>query len=361
MPESSISASAIYSARPAIRIGGQADARVDALLAALRMEEHEGGLCALELRLSNWVATPEGRGEIGFDARSTLKLGAELQVGAGDASQPLEIFRGKVSALEIVCQYGQPPELVLLAEDALGAARRARRSKVYSEMTPADVVQAVAGDLGLTPNVQGLTSPSGTWVQLNETDLGFLRRLVGRFDADLQVTGNDLTVAPRQDVQRGTIDLQLHSQLARVRITADLAGQATAVTVAGWNAADGSSVSGQASTITHAGPGRGKSGLDWAQEAFGTRSEHAGGVVVSTDEEARAVAEAALDQRARRFLRADGLAEGNPRLRVGTRLRLTGISAQFDNTYYVTQACHLYDLRQGYRTEFRAECAYLVE
>jgi phage protein D len=359
MSETSVSDSAIFSARPVLRIGGQADARIDSLLSAMRMEEQEGGLSALELRLSNWVATPEGRGELGFDARSTLTLGAELQVGTGDAARPTEIFKGKVSALEIVCQYGQPPELVVLAEDALTAARRARRTKVYADMTPADVVNAVAGELGLSPSVQGLTAPTGTWVQLNESDLGFLRRLLSRFDADLQTGGSDLTAAPRPDVQRGPVELVLNSQLARVRITADLAEQATAVTVAGWNATDGSAVSGTASRVTNAGPGTGRDGVSWAQEVFGARSEHVARFAVSSDDEARAVAEAALDQRARRFVRADGLAEGNPRLRVGTQVRISGVSTQFDNTYTVTQATHLYDTRQGYRTEFRAECAYL--
>ena len=36
-----------------------------------------------------------------------------------------------------------------------------------------------------------------------------------------------------------------------------------------------------------------------------------------------------------------------------------GGDARFDNTYYVVRASHLYDMRQGYRTEFGAECAWL--
>src|SRR6185369_6241592 len=130
----------------------------------------------------------------------------------------------------------------------------------YADMTPADVVSAIASDLGLTPGVSGLSSPQGTWAQLDETDLGFLRRLLARFDADLQVVGTRLQVSPRKDVQRGTVELTLYSQLARVRITADLADQVTAVTVAGWNAKDGAAVKGEASAIANAGPGQGKSG-----------------------------------------------------------------------------------------------------
>src|SRR5262249_50196494 len=156
----------------------------------------------------------DGRTELAFDASSDLALGADLSVYAGDAEAPRELFRGKVGALEMVCSYGAPPELVVLAEDALTAARHARRSKLYADQSPADVVRAVAGELGLQVGVDGLDSPVATWAQLNETDLGFLRRLLARFDADLQVVDQTLQVSARQDAGRGSIDLTLYSQLA---------------------------------------------------------------------------------------------------------------------------------------------------
>jgi len=95
------------------------------------------------------------------------------------------------------------------------------------------------------------------------------------------------------------------------------------------------------------------------REAFGERSEHIGHFAVSSDAEATALTQAAYDQRARRFLRVDGTAEGNALLRVGCHVTLTGLNAPYDNTYYVVRTCHLYDVQQGYRTDFTAECAYL--
>jgi phage protein D len=80
---------------------------------------------------------------------------------------------------------------------------------------------------------------------------------------------------------------------------------------------------------------------------------------VATRDEAQAVAEAAFDLRARRFVTVDGTAEGNARLRVGSHVTLSALNSQFDNTYYVVRACHRFDVHQGYRTEFRAECAFL--
>ncbi len=359
MPETSLSQTAIFSARPTLRIAGQENARLTTLVSSMRMDESEGGMSTLELRVANWVPTGDGHSEIGFDGSSPLTLGADLGLYGGDASAPCELFRGLVSAIEVVSNYGQSPELVVLAEDALTAARHARRSKVFVDRSPADVVRAVASNLGLQAGVTGLDTPVATWAQLNETDLAFLRRLLGRFDADLQVVGQTLQVSPRQDAGRGDIDLAMYGHLARVRCSADLAHQATAVTIAGWNDKTGAAVQGSAQSIAHAGPGSGKSGADWLTQAFGARSEHLSAPVVTTDDEANAVAQAAFDQRARRFVRAEGLSEGNARLRVGSSVAISGVSAQFDNSYYVVRASHVFDMKQGYRVEFTAECAYL--
>ena len=357
--ETSVSRSAVYRARPTLRLAGQADARVSELLVEMCVAETEGGMSTAELRFSNWASTIDGSAEAAFEDGSRLTLGTAISVHAGDETQPRELFRGVVSGLEAEFVQGGAPELVVLAEDALGRGRMARRTRLFTDRSPADVVRAVAGELGLRPAVQGLDAPVATWAQLNESDLAFLRRLLGRFDADLQIVGEELQVAPRGEVRRGELALELHGQLARARVVAELAHQVTRITVGGWNPVNGSAVSGEATTCAHAGPGTGTSGAEWLARALAPRSEHLGHLALATDEEARAVAAAAFDQRARRFVRLDGVAEGNARLRVGTHVAVSGLSPRFDNTYYVVEARHRYDLQTGYRTEFVGECAWL--
>ncbi|MDQ8021922.1 MAG: contractile injection system protein, VgrG/Pvc8 family [Moraxellaceae bacterium] len=359
MAETPLAEQIFYNPRPTLRIAGQPDVHMSNLLLALRMDESEGGMSRAELRFSNLASTTDGGAEAAFDENSDLKLGAEIAVYCGDASAPREVFRGKVTAMEHLFSTSSAPQITVLAEDALQAARMARRSKVYDQMSPADVVNAIASELGLRPTITGLTAGTGTWAQIGESDLSFLRRLLARFDADLQIVGEELQVSPRGDVQRGSVELTMFSQLARARVIADLADQVTGTTCGGWDAVNGSTVSGDASAPTHAGPGSGKTGARVLQETLGERSEHVGHLVASSDDEARAIAEAAFDQRARRFVRIAGVAEGNAQLRVGTHVNVSGLSRQFDNTYYVVRTCHLYDLAQGYRTEFDGECAYL--
>jgi phage protein D len=92
---------------------------------------------------------------------------------------------------------------------------------------------------------------------------------------------------------------------------------------------------------------------------WGTRSEQLAHYAAIDQADAQALVDAEYAQRARRFLVARGVAEGNPLLRVGTYLTLVGLGPRFSNTFYTTAAVHRYDQVKGYVTEFTAECAYL--
>ncbi len=359
MPNGAATLDPIYCARPTLRFAGALDERASELVQSMVMSESEGGMRSLELGLSNWASTQDGGAGFAFDESSNVRLGGEIEVYGGEVDQPLELFRGRITGLEQRLDRGQPPELLVYAEDALVSARMARRSRVFSNQSAADVVRTVAGDLGLQPVIAGLTSPTQTWVQLDETDLAFLRRLLARFDADLQVVGSQLQVSPRGDVRRGQITLSAEADLRSVSVCADLAEQVTSVSVRGWDVSQGSAVKAELRQGTHLGPGQGRLGSVLLNDAAGERPDNTGYLAVRSQAEAQALAEAAFDRRARRFVRATGVTEGNPNLRVGVHLRLTGLGTRFDNEYYVAGTRHLFDQAEGYRTEFVAECAYL--
>ena len=347
-----------YRATPTIRLNGPEHERLTALVTGMVMSEQAGGLSSLELRVTNAASLTSGAAEYAFDAGGDLALGAEIIVGAGDAAAPVEIFRGFVTGLEGVFAEDAAPELVILAEDALQKARFARRTKVFEDMALADIVREIASAHGFTPQITGLDDHFGTQVQMNETDLGFLRRLLARADADLQVVGTELHVSPRAQVRRGEVDLEQGTDLKSVRVLADLAHQITQSTVKGWDVSAGSALDGGGQDNA-LGPGEGEKGGELMSRAFADRPHHTGQLVTFNQSEVDALAATVRNGRARRFLRARGVATGNPALRVGTHLRLRGLGAWFSNTFYVVKVRHLFDLREGYRTEFEAECAYL--
>lgn len=357
MPEAPTTTLAVYSARPTVQINSQSYAKVSELLTGMEMVEQEGGLSSLELRFNNIASNPQGGAALAFEDDYILKLGAAIAVYSGDETAPQEIFRGMITGLEAEFPADGSPTLVLLAEDVLQQARMARRTQVHENFSIADLSRQLAQQLNLTPIVTGFTESIAIQVQLDESDLAFLRRVLARYDGDLQVVGTELHVSPRGEVQRGSLELHLHSQLRQARILADLAHQVTEVTVSGWNPTQGQRIA-VSSTGVHRGPGAGWMGAQILTNAIGSRSHHVAHLAATTEAEAHAVADAAFDARARRFVQVEGTAEGNPALRVGTHVSLLGMGDRFDNTYYATRVCHRFDGTRGYETDFEAESAF---
>jgi phage protein D len=358
MPETPITTDAVYCAIPTVQVGGQLNDKVTTQLLGMKMCEHEAGMSNLELRFSNFGSFQGGIADQVFEDGTILALGADVVVYAGLVTAPTEIFRGKITALEATFSFEGPPELIVLAEDALQAARMNRRTKAWSNVALSDIVQQVASGIGLTPVSTGLDTTVGTEQQLNESDLHFLRRLLARYDADLQVVGTELHATPRSQSQRNTIELDMNSQLHEVRIIADLAHQVSQVTATGWDFKQGQTIS-VTSQTTSLGPGSGQTGSYWLGQAWGSRSEQLAQYAAIDQSDAQALVDAEFAQRSRRFLVAHGVAEGNASLRVGSYLTLTGLGPRFSNTYYTTAAVHRFDPAKGYATEFTAECAYL--
>jgi phage protein D len=197
-------------------------------------------------------------------------------------------------------------------------------------------------------------------VQLNESDLAFLRRMLDANDGDLQVVGDELHIAARTASARGLVELTFGSQLRTARAIADLAHQATAVTVTGWNPDSGASFRSTKSG-DNLGPGTGRTGASILRNSLGARSEHLAHFTPKAQNEADILAMAAFDNRARSFVRVECTAEGNPQVRVGAQVSLRNLSRRFDNTYTVVRTTHRFDTVRGYETDFVARCAYLGE
>lgn len=358
MTQTPVSPNAVYNARPTIEVDGRVSDMVAYETLYMEMREQETGMASLELRLVNFDTFLGFLGGLVFDNEKTLKLGAAIKVYAGDRTSPTEIFRGKVTAIEARYPRDGWPELVVLAEDALQGARMQRRTRTWDAGPLSDIVTQIARQLGLTPMPSGLAESVGTEQQFNESDLYFLRRLLARYDADLQVVEDELHAYSRGQAQRNAIQLNMNGKLREVRVLADLAHQVTSVTATGWDYKQGQTIA-VASQAVSFGPGTGNTGKEWLTDAFMERSEQLGQFSNMNQAEAQARVDAEFVQRMRRFVVAHGVTEGDPQLRVGSWLTLAGLGRRFSNTYYTTAAVHRFDTENGYETEFTAECAYL--
>jgi uncharacterized protein len=358
--EAALSQNDIYLAVPIIEVGGQINDMVQNLLISMEMTETDQGMSALELSFTNSATMEERGNDLAFEysENDLLSLGKQIKVWAGDHNNPEEIFRGTITGLEMQMGGAPEPRLLVLAEDGLQKARLARHTRLHGAGSLRSIIQAIATGLNLQTDITGLDQELDAQLQCNESDLAFLRRLLARFDGELQIVGAILKVAPRSDIRRSEVTLELGSQLFSIRVLADLAHQVTKITFAGWDMAAGQEIMVESDASADLGPGQGRSGPELLRDAFGERSEHLGHASARDESEAQGLVKASYSRQARKFVCAEGVAEGNPGIRVGTHLTLKGLGPRFENTYYVTKVRHHYDLTKGYRTTFQAECAF---
>jgi uncharacterized protein len=326
--------------------------------------ETDTGLASLELELLNWRAeSDDGTAGYAFEDESDLRLGTEIEVlsTVDDDAASRSLFKGRVMALEAVFSDSAAPRLVVLAEDRCAALRLARRSERFEACSAGEVVRRMATRHGLTAEIDSDFGPTLDWLQLGETDLAFLRRLCSLHGKRLRLAGQRLVVEDGTQASEGELPLglSLRADLHSVRALADLAHQRTSVRVTGFDLRSGEAFDETASQASPL-PGAGRSGPEILQQALGEQveplSHHAGWSAA----EARALAQQALDDRARRFVRLRATAIRHPaRLRCGLAVDLTQLGPRFSQRYIVSRVEHRFDLALGLRAEFEAYGAHL--
>ena len=169
------------SPRPAIKLKGAAnDDMVDSLL-DIAVRAPEAGMASAEIRMVNWGTQPSAPVNFLFN---TVAIGDKIEIAFGLAQQKT-VFKGEVTAIEE--RYGDGvPQIVLLAEDALHRLARHRASRAFQQTSPNSIVQTLASDAGLQADAK-LSDTPGDYIQLNESDLHFLRRLAARYGATPRV------------------------------------------------------------------------------------------------------------------------------------------------------------------------------
>jgi uncharacterized protein len=342
--------SGVRPARPSLTVGGRADALLTDAVTSMRIEETLDGLFHCEVTFVNWGPAAGAVGFIHFDRR-TLDFGKDFVVSYGADT----LFSGRITGIEGRFTEGRPPTATVLAEDRLQDLRMTRRTRTFAEMSDSMVINQVAGDHGLTPDVR-VTGPTHKVVaQLNQSDLAFLRERARAVGAELRVSDRTLTVGPRQS-GAATLRLGYGNELRRLEVLADLAHQRSSVDVTGWDVAGKAGLRESAGDSVVSGEvGADQSGASLLSTALGQRKETVAHSVPLTSQEARARAEALFRERARRFVTGRGVAHTDARLRVGAFVKLEGLGPLFTGDFYVSEVRHLFDSAKGMRTEFTVE------
>lgn len=339
-----------------VRISSQAlreDAAAD--LAAVRVLEDVEACGTVALTFVAWdAATMKPK----WIDDPLFEEGHPVDVSLGYADRLQAVFSGEITGLEPDFDDGRPPTIVVRAHDRRHRLMRACRTRSFLQSSESQIARQIAGEAGLSPDVEDSGAVLPYVLQHNQTDLEFLSARARRIGFDVWVRDQTLHFRSPAIGSEPALTLTQGLDLLSFRARLSTLRQVTELEVRGWDPARkqevvGRGASGDAPAAMSSSQGA-ETGPASTRRAFERTASARVTMPVQSQEEADGLARRGFADMALGFVQADGIAIGDPRLRAGIVVKIDGCGERFSGPYYVTAVEHEFSHRRGYRTHFRA-------
>lgn len=284
-------------------------------------------------------------------SKSGAKVGGKItiKVSASAQSSPVTLIDAEITAVELEFDVGGTFTLIR-GYDAAHRLFRERRTVSYVQMTASDIASKVAKRAGLGVGKVDSTSTVFPFIsQAGQSDWEILNQLARDTGSDLTVRKGSFSFSnPANSPAGSPTVLKFGEHLLRFRSVLTSAQQVKEVEVRGWNVM-------QKKAIVANAPAR-TSSIEMSTKPTDMAAAFGNPRYVSTDvpyqdqSEVDQAATALADEMASAFAEFEGVAQGNPALKAGGKVKLEDLGEQFDGTYTITSARHRFDPTTGYTT-----------
>ncbi len=292
-----------------------------------------------------------------------FKVGAKVKLGFRnattyateffDSETNAELLVGEITGIEAHFTEDPDAPIVIRGYDLSHRLHRGRHNRSFVNMTDADIVKKVVGEAGIPlGEVEASGAPHDYVFQENQTNMAFLRDRAARLGFELYVQDGKLHFHKPKEQPQAITHLEWGKKLQTFRNRVSSAEQVTSVEVRAWNYIEKKVITGEANQeklITNTGNQKGSqvAGTFGGTDPKMIVVDHP----VENAEEAKNMAQAICDELGGEFVLADARAEGNPLIRPGKQLKLSGLGQKYSGDYYVTDVRHFYH-DFVYTTEF---------
>lgn len=271
-----------------------------------------------------------------------FKEGMEVRLRLGWWGETLEdLFTGRIAAIEPDFPEDGAPSLTIQAYDLSFPLRQVRRTKTWQNVKDSQIAQKIAQANGLKAVVEDSRTVHDYVAQTEQTDMEFLQERARAIGYEVTVKSNTLYFR-RPQKQDAVLKVTYREGLLHFRPRKATARTKREVLVRGWDPKN------KRPFVAKAGDTAAKEG----RVSVVTRP-------VATQAEADQLANATAEEVSLNYITGEGAVEGEPTLKAGRLIEITGIGEEFSGTYYLTLVRH--KPTQGYICEFEARNRVVLE
>jgi phage protein D len=272
----------------------------------------------------------------------------EIRLGATEDTQATTLFRGEIVTLEPEFGAGSV-ELHVRAYDRSHRLHRSRQVRTFQNQTASDIVTRIVRDAGLSPQCDASGPPFEFMQQNNETDWDFIWRLADRIGFEFLIEDR-IAHFRRPSPAADAVELNWPDTLRSFSPRLTAVQQVDEVSVFAYDPKTKRILRGRASRPNQLA----QIGVPRSEVAgqFGAAKVHVATEPVKSQAEANALAQALLDRLANAYVAAEGLTFGNPAIKAGSSVKVSGVGGKFSGTYRVATSTHILRGGSTYETKF---------
>jgi phage protein D len=302
---------------------------------------------------------PKGRDGLGEPIdEHPFAIGSRLEIklGAREELTTTTLFKGDVVSLDLDFGPGSV-ELLVRGLDHAHMLQRSRRTRTFQNQTSSDIAEKILNEAGFDVETDPSGDPHEFVEQDNETDWDFMWRLAERIGFEL-VVEDGIGHFRRQSIDTSPVELEWPGNLREFKPRVTAIQQVEQVTLAAQDPKTKQAIDVTASTpniLARIGLDR-----DTITKAFDAADLHIATEPVASQAEAQAVAQALLDKLASAYVTAEGVCDGNPKIKAGETASITGVGQKFSGIYRVAAATHVLRGGSTYETRFATQSAHTL-
>jgi phage protein D/phage baseplate assembly protein gpV len=290
--------------------------------------------------------------DIGKQVEISIQTGEE-HGRAGQGGEQGLLIKGEITALEPNFSAQGDTAMLVRGYDKCHRLHRGKKIRTFLKTKDSDLASKLAGEAGLTPEVDTTTITYDYVLQNNQTNMEFLMARAERIGYQVCAAEGKLYFKKGEANLGDGPELVFAENLLSFRPCLTAAHQADKMFVRGWDPKGKKLIESQAAPSGGLNQGgMTQTGGAKTQSAFGSSAE---AIVVDqpvfTADEAKALATGLSNDISREFVQAEGVCAGHPEVKAGWTVKITNVGTRFSGKYFVTSATHIYN-KDGYTTNF---------